>query len=105
MPDLLARVSDAWLEDAGGGRIENVEVGEPIRLTAVIEARDDLAQPAFGVQFNSADGVEVFGLNRELEDTGGTGVGPQARSARAAQHHARQPAAARAATRSCAGSR
>ena len=26
------------------------------------------------MQFNSADGVEVFGLNRELEDTGGTGV-------------------------------
>ncbi len=74
VPDLLARVSDGWLEDADGGRIDNVEVGEPIRLTAVIEARDDLAQPAFGVQFNSADGVEVFGLNRELEDTGGAGV-------------------------------
>ena len=71
VPDLLARVSDAWLEDAGGERIDNLEVGEPIRLTALIEARDDLTRPAFGLQFNNADGVEVFGLNRELDEKGG----------------------------------
>ena len=35
--DLLARVADAWLEDASGERIDNVEVGEPIRLTRAIE--------------------------------------------------------------------
>jgi ABC-type polysaccharide/polyol phosphate transport system ATPase subunit len=66
VPDILARVSDAWLENESGERIENVEVDEPIRLRARIEARQDLVAPAFGVQVNNADGVEVFGLDGEL---------------------------------------
>ncbi|MGA9373157.1 MAG: ABC transporter ATP-binding protein [Solirubrobacterales bacterium] len=66
VPDILARVSEAWLENSRGERIDNVEVGEPIRLNARIEARRDLASPAFGVQFNNRDGVEVFGLDGEL---------------------------------------
>ncbi len=35
-------------------------------LNARIEARRDLGFPAFGVQFNNRDGVEVFGLDGEL---------------------------------------
>jgi hypothetical protein len=82
VPDLLAKVSEAWLENSRGERIDNVEVGEPISVHALIEARDDLVGPAFGVQFNNADGVQVFGLNRELGGEGGSEVlrsGQQAR--------------------------
>jgi ABC-2 type transport system ATP-binding protein len=68
VPDFLARVTDAWIEDANGERIENVEAGEPIRLNAVLEARQDLTNPRFTVQFNNADGVPVFELDDALGD-------------------------------------
>ena len=70
VPDLLARVSEAWLENERGERIENVEVGEPIRVRATIEARVEMASPRFGLEFSNADGVQVFGLSGNLgEDT------------------------------------
>jgi len=68
VPDLLARVTDAWIEDTDGTRIENVEAAQPIRINAVIEARQDLSNPRFTVQFNNADGVPVFDLERALGD-------------------------------------
>jgi len=68
VPELLARVSEAWLENERGERIENVEVGEPIRLRATIEARVDMAGPAFGLQFSNADGVQIFGLSGSLAE-------------------------------------
>jgi ABC-2 type transport system ATP-binding protein len=68
VPDLIARVTDAWIEDTNGTRIENVEAAQPIRINAVIEARQDLSNPKFTVQFNSADGVPVFDLERALGD-------------------------------------
>src|SRR5262245_52977199 len=67
-PDFLARVTDSWIEDANGERIENVEAGQPIRLNAVLEVRQDLANPRFTVQFNNADGVPVFELDDALGD-------------------------------------
>jgi ABC-type polysaccharide/polyol phosphate transport system ATPase subunit len=72
VPDFLARVTDAWIEDTNGDRIENLEAGQPIRLNAVVEARQDLANPRFSVMFNNADGVPVF----ELEDALGDDVKP-----------------------------
>ena len=68
VPDFLGRVTDAWIEDASGERIENLEAGQPIKLTAVIEARQDLTNPRFTIQFNNADGVPVFDLERALGD-------------------------------------
>jgi ABC-2 type transport system ATP-binding protein len=65
--DFLARVIDAWLENDRGERIENLEVGEPIRLRAILEARQDLADPAFALHVNNADGVEVFMLRASVE--------------------------------------
>jgi ABC-type polysaccharide/polyol phosphate transport system ATPase subunit len=64
--DLLARVTEAWLEDGRGERITNVEVGEPIRLRARIEALRDLSNPRIGVKVINSDGVEVFGIERVL---------------------------------------
>ena len=66
VPDFLARVSEASLENARGERIENVEAGEPIRLNAVIEARQDLANPGFTLHVNDAQGVHVFELQGRL---------------------------------------
>jgi ABC-2 type transport system ATP-binding protein len=68
VPDLLARVTDAWIEDTDGTRIESVEAAQPIRINAVIEARQDLSNPMFTVQFNNANGVPVFELERALGD-------------------------------------
>jgi ABC-type polysaccharide/polyol phosphate transport system ATPase subunit len=64
--DLLARVSEAWLEDSRGERITNVEVGEPIRLRGRIEALRDLVNPRVGLKVINAEGVEVFGIERVL---------------------------------------
>jgi ABC-2 type transport system ATP-binding protein len=65
--DFLTRVIDAWLENDRGERIENLEVGEPIRLRAILEARQALADPAIALHVNNADGVEVFMLRGNVE--------------------------------------
>ncbi|MGH3040412.1 MAG: ABC transporter ATP-binding protein [Gaiellaceae bacterium] len=67
VPDLNARLVDAWLENEAGERITNVEVDEPLRLTVVLEAARDLAGPDFTFQCSNADGVQVFGFNRKLD--------------------------------------
>jgi ABC-type polysaccharide/polyol phosphate transport system ATPase subunit len=66
VPDLHARLVDAWLENASGERITNVEVDEPVRLGAVIEAQHELIEPSFGLHCTNADDVHVFELNRRL---------------------------------------
>jgi ABC-type polysaccharide/polyol phosphate transport system ATPase subunit len=66
VPDVHVRVVDAWLENAAGERVENIEQGEPIGLTVEVEAREDLEQPTFGFHFLNVDGVHVFGFNRPL---------------------------------------
>ena len=67
IPDVHARLVDAWLENPAGERTTNVEQGEPIGFNVIVEARQDLANPVFGFHFLNADGVQVFGFNRELE--------------------------------------
>jgi hypothetical protein len=73
VPDVNARLIDAWLENALGERTDNVEQGEPIGLNVVFEARHELANPVFGFHFLNADGVEVFGFTRSLEGEDGSG--------------------------------
>jgi ABC-type polysaccharide/polyol phosphate transport system ATPase subunit len=60
VPDFLGRVEKSWLEDEKGEQIANVELGQPIRVCAVIEARQDLVDPSFGLHFNNPDGACVF---------------------------------------------
>jgi ABC-2 type transport system ATP-binding protein len=67
IPDVNARLIDAWLENTAGERVENVEQGEPIGLNVIFEARRDLLNPVFGFHFKNADGVQLFGFNRSLE--------------------------------------
>jgi ABC-2 type transport system ATP-binding protein len=66
VPDVNARVVDAWLANEAGERVENIEQGEPIGLNLVVEARQDLEGPVFGFHFLNVDGVQVFGFNQTL---------------------------------------
>jgi ABC-2 type transport system ATP-binding protein len=59
---------DAWLENAEGDRVENLEQGEPIGLRIVVEARRELASPIFGIHFVDARGITIFGFNRSLPE-------------------------------------
>jgi ABC-2 type transport system ATP-binding protein len=67
MPEMHARLVDAWLEDEAGERITNIEQGQPIRIRVVVEAREQLPHPVFGFHCTNADGVHVFGLNATLD--------------------------------------
>jgi ABC-type polysaccharide/polyol phosphate transport system ATPase subunit len=73
VPDVNARLVDAWLEDADGGRAENVELGEPIRLNLVVEAMQELTEPVFGFLFLTSTGAQVFGFTLPVD---GDGVQP-----------------------------
>jgi ABC-2 type transport system ATP-binding protein len=66
VPDLHARLVDAWLEDGAGDRVDNVEAGKPIRLHAILEARRELQSPLFGFICSNADGVHVFQFQSSL---------------------------------------
>jgi ABC-2 type transport system ATP-binding protein len=66
VPDVHAKVLDAWLENEAGERVESIEQGEPIGLNLVVEARRDLERPVLGFHFLNGDGVHVFGFNRTL---------------------------------------
>ena len=66
VPGVNARLVEAWLENDSGERVENVEQGEPIRLTVVLEAREELADPVFGIHVLNTQGATVFGFNTTL---------------------------------------
>jgi ABC-2 type transport system ATP-binding protein len=70
VPDILARALEAWLEDDAGERITNLEVGQPIRLRAQVEARRDLPHLRLGLRFTNADGVRIFSLSEVLDEEG-----------------------------------
>src|SRR5438105_3357758 len=54
VPDVNAKLVDAWLENEAGERVDNVEQGESIGLNVVFEARRELANPVFGFHFVNA---------------------------------------------------
>ena len=64
--DVNVTVLDAWLEDAAGERVGNVEQGEPIGLQVELQARQHLVGPIVGIHFLDAFGITVFGFNRQL---------------------------------------
>jgi ABC-2 type transport system ATP-binding protein len=59
---------DIWLEGANGGRIENLEQGEKIRICSVLEVRGDVPDPLFGFIVENADGVNVHEFVGGLPD-------------------------------------
>jgi ABC-2 type transport system ATP-binding protein len=66
------RLLDAWIEDAGGNRVANVESGEPIRLRVELEALRE--GPGVGVGFilANADGIGVFQFGTGVDEDGET---------------------------------
>jgi len=68
VPDVNARVLDAWLEDDNGRRIENIEQGQPLHLRVLAETRRELQGLVVGVHVQTIEGVQVFGFNRPLEE-------------------------------------
>jgi ABC-type polysaccharide/polyol phosphate transport system ATPase subunit len=65
VPDVNARLVEAWLEDPSGARVENVEQGDAITMHLVLEARQELGSPGVGLYFMNAGGAPVFGVNHE----------------------------------------
>src|SRR5205823_32806 len=58
---------DAWLENDAGERIGSLEQGEPVKFSALVEARHELRNPEFGFHFQDVDGVRIFGFNVGLD--------------------------------------
>jgi ABC-type polysaccharide/polyol phosphate transport system ATPase subunit len=67
VPDVNARLIDAWLENPEGERVENIEQGDTIGFNVIFEARHDLMNPVFGFHFQTADGVQIFGFTKHLD--------------------------------------
>jgi ABC-type polysaccharide/polyol phosphate transport system ATPase subunit len=82
VPDVNVRLIDAWLENRAGERVENVEQGEPIGFNVIFEARHDLDHPVFGFHFLNADGVQLFGFTRSLEQPDDADILPAGRRVR-----------------------
>jgi ABC-type polysaccharide/polyol phosphate transport system ATPase subunit len=61
---------DACLRGPDGEEVANVEKGTPLRLEASFEAARDIPRPSFGFVFVNADGVDVGGFGRDLDDGG-----------------------------------
>ena len=74
VPDVHARLVDAWFEDEAGERADNVEQGTPIRLNVVVEAREELSSPIFAVHVLNADGATVFGFDTRMDDGGADSI-------------------------------
>ncbi len=73
LPDVNARVVDAWLENESGERVQNVEQNERLFFSCVIEARRDMDRPVFSFQFVDDQGAHIFGFSKSLElDEGST---------------------------------
>ena len=68
LPDVNARVIDAWLSDERGERIDNPEQGRPLGLNVIIEARHELVTPGFTFDFHGADGATVFGISTAFDE-------------------------------------
>jgi ABC-type polysaccharide/polyol phosphate transport system ATPase subunit len=63
-----ARLIEAQLSDSSGQSTENVERGQPIRISAVVEATRELREPVFGFSFTNADGLQVFEFHGSLPE-------------------------------------
>ena len=75
VPDFNAKVVHARLLSAGGEEVESVEVGQPLVLDVLLEARRELVEPAFLVNVMNADSKIVFSFTRTLDGPDGELLG------------------------------
>jgi ABC-type polysaccharide/polyol phosphate transport system ATPase subunit len=59
------RLLDAWIEDAAGERVRNVEQGNPIRLRVELEATRESPGVGLGFILANAEGVGIFQFGTE----------------------------------------
>jgi ABC-2 type transport system ATP-binding protein len=64
------RMLDAWVEDAKGNRVANVEGGEDIRLRVELEATREMPGVGIGFIVANADGVGVFQFGTGVTEDG-----------------------------------
>jgi ABC-type polysaccharide/polyol phosphate transport system ATPase subunit len=82
-PDLHARLVEASIQGENGNPVSVLTEGDPIRLTATIEARRELLDPRFRLLCVTEDGSTVFELERPLD------AGPGSTERLAGGEHAR----------------
>ena len=78
LPGLHARMVDAWLEDEHGEPAPNVEAGQLIRFSIILEASDAWIDPILAVNVYTTDGTHVLGLDQAV-GPGGTIIAPAQR--------------------------
>jgi ABC-type polysaccharide/polyol phosphate transport system ATPase subunit len=66
-PDLHTRLVEASIQAENGDPITVLQEGDPIRLTATLEARRELLEPRFRVLCVTEDGSTVFEVERPLD--------------------------------------
>ena len=64
------RMVGAHLVGPGGEEINNLEKGTPLKLESTFVASRDIVRPSFGFVFVNADGVDIGGVGKDLEDGG-----------------------------------
>jgi len=66
------RLLDAWIEDAGGARLTNLEYGQQIRLRVELEILRDVPGLGAGFILANADGIGVFQFGTDIERDDGS---------------------------------
>lgn len=66
-----AFVAESWIEDAAGGRVADVEPGEPFRLNLVIEATEPIESPILTFVVTGGSGIAAFSYGRRLSKSPG----------------------------------
>ena len=62
------RLVEAWIESDSGERISNIEQHEGFVFHAVLEAIKPVPGPSFGFMLTNADGVDICGFGRGLDE-------------------------------------
>ncbi len=74
----LARISDAWVLDAGGRRTTELAAGEPITIEAEVDVKPELRDGALRIRIAAHDGRVVFSsAHMPLETAGAKEGGEQ----------------------------
>jgi ABC-2 type transport system ATP-binding protein len=68
IPDINVRVVEARLTDEHGNEVERVREGAPIRIDALLEARQELVSPTFTLWVMNDESVVVFSATHKLSE-------------------------------------
>ena len=69
--DMHSEVLEASLLDEDGEETGSLQMGDPIRFEAVIEARTEMTRPAFVVVCINEEGRQIFGISSDVVDESG----------------------------------